>query len=386
MDNRTILHINIVNYFIAIARMREPGLDGYPVAVRASGSRRVLMDVSKEAQDAGVTRGMIVETAKRMCPDLVVTDPDPCGCEKTDNYLLQKASSLSPLTEMAGPGHLFVDLTGTRRLNGAAVDVADSVRKSILDDTRIVCAVGLAANRLVSKVATRVVKPGGLCSVINGCEKEFISPLPVQFLPGIEKRILTQLQQFNLHLIRDLNEISVKTLASVLGTSANDISRSAHGIDDTPVRDLVTPAPAVDESVTFGDKTNDDTIIAGNMFSLVSRACARIRKMGLATGAITVSITYADGARSSRSVKLMTPVRCDLTLFEHCSLLLSKILVRRVRVAAMSILCTELMFPYGQLDLFSDSEKEENLMNAIDSIRSNFGTDAIRFWGREKTA
>lgn len=386
MIDRTIIHINIVNFHVAIARIFDPKLAGYPVAVRASGSRRALLDVSSEARDSGVSRGMIVESAKRICPDLVIIDPVPSEYEKVENYLLKRASAFSPLTEPAGPGHLFIDLTGTRRLNGSAVDVADAFRKTIRNECRIDCAVGLAASRLVSKIATRVIKPDGLCTVIGGCEEDFMAPLPVQLLPGLESRIMQQLLQFNLRIIRDLNSIPLKSLASVLGPSAYEISRSAHGIDDTPVRDLVQPAPAVMENITLGEQTNDECEISGALFHLVSRAGARIRKMGLAAGKICVTITYADGTRNSRSVRLLTPARGDLTLYEQCALLLRKLFVRRVRLTELIIEFTELTFPYGQIDLFSDTEREENLMSAIDSIRCSFGENAIKFWGRQKTA
>jgi hypothetical protein len=46
--------------------------------------------------------------------------------------------------------------------------------------------------------------------------------------------------------------------------------------------------------------------------------------------------------------------------------------------------CNDLTFPYGQVDLFLDTEREENLMSALDSIRGSFGENAIRFWGRQK--
>jgi DNA polymerase-4 len=386
MTDRTILHINIVNFHVAIARIFEPKLAGYPVAVRAAGSRRVLLDVSSEACDLGVSRGMIAESAKRICPDLVIVDPVPSEYQRVEKYLLKRASAFSPLTEPAGPGHFFIDLTGTRRLNGSAVDVADTFRKTIRNECRIDCAVGLAASRLVSKIATRVIKPDGLCSVISGCEEEFMAPLPVQLLPGLESRIMEQLLQFNLRIIRDLNGIPLKSLATVLGPSAYEISRSAHGIDDTPVRDLVEPAPSVMENITLGEQTNDECEISGALFHLVSRAGARIRKMGLAAGKICVSITYADGTRSSRSVRLLTPARGDLTLYEQSSLLLRKLFVRRVRLTELATEFTELTFPYGQIDLFSDTEREENLMSALDSIRCSFGENAIKFWGRQKSA
>ena len=56
--------------------------------------------------------------------------------------------------------------------------------------------------------------------------------------------------------------------------------------------------------------------------------------------------------------------------------------IRRVRVAQLQVDFLDLTFPYGQVDLFADNEREENLMSALDSIRDSFGDRAIKFWGR----
>lgn len=380
---RTVLHVNIVNFFVSVARVVEPRLAGYPLAVRAAGSRRTLLDISSEALDAGVCRGMMAEAAKRLCPDLIVVDPAPAEYEKAGQLLMKLAAQRSPQTEAAGPGHCFIDLTGTRRLLGPSVDVADSLKKSIKDQCGFDATVGLATSRLVSKIATRVIKPEGLCTVIRGCEEEFMGPLPINLLPGVEQRILDQLLQFNLHLIRDLNKIPVQMLQRVLGPSAYEISRNAHGIDETPVRLLEQPAPSVVESITLGDQTNDEQVLACALFGLVSKAGATIRSMGLAAGKIRLRIFYADGATESRVVRLPAPIRGDLSLFDQALALLQKTLTRRVRLTDIALECNDLTFPYGQVDLFLDTEREENLMSAIDSIRNNFGEKAIRFWGRQ---
>jgi DNA polymerase-4 len=381
---RTVLHINIVNFFVSVARVLEPRLTSYPLAVRAAGSRRTLLDISSEALETGVCRGMMAEAAKRLCPDLVIVDPAPVEYEKAGNLLMKLAAQRSPQTEAAGPGHCFIDLTGTRRLLGPSVDVADSLKKVIKAQCGFDATVGLATNRLVSKIATRVIKPNGLCTVMRGCEEEFMGPLPINLLPGVEQRILEQLLQFNLRLIGDLSRIPVQKLQQVLGPAAYDISRYAHGIDDTPVRLLEEPAPSVVESITLGDQTNDEQLIACALFGLVSKAGAKIRSMGLAAGRIRLRIMYADGASESRMVRLPVPVRGDLSLFDQVSVLLQKAFTRRVRLTDLILECNDLTFPYGQVDLFLDTEREENLMSALDSIRGSFGENAIRFWGRQK--
>ena len=221
---------------------------------------------------------------------------------------------------------------------------------------------------------------------MTGCEEEFLAPLPVSFLPGIEPKILEHLTQFNLRLIKDLNKIPASTLATALGPSAYEISRHSRGIDDTPVRESVIPAPSVCESLTLGEQTNDEYEIGTALFHLVTVGAAKVRKMGLAVSKIKLSVLYADGIESTRTVKLQIPLRGDLSLYEQCQILLKKIFTRRVRITVLSAEFLDLIFPYGQIDIFMDSQREENLMTAIDSIRNSFGEKAIKFWGRQQVA
>jgi len=383
--NRTVLHINIVNFYVSVTCLQSPRLCGYPVAITAPGAGRTLLDISSEAWKSGVSRGMNAATARRLCPDLVFLDPDPSLYEKVEKTLFTHACRLSPQVETAGPGHLFVDLTGTGRLLGGVDDVADRLRKEIRDTCRIEPVVGIGSNRLVSKVATRVVKPYGLCTVIPGCEEEFMAPLPLGLLPGVDVRQIEQLLQFNLHLVRDLTRIPAKTLATAIGPAAFAIASLARGIDQTPVQMVGEPQPVVREEILLAEQTNSITILSAVLFTIVSKAAEKVRAMGLAVGAVCVRYRYADGATVMRRVSVAPPLSGDLSLFDYVLLLFKKSITRRVRIAEIAIECSELTFPYGQLDLFAQTEREEHLMSALDSIRSSFGRSAIKFWGRERT-
>lgn len=380
---RSILHINICHFYTAVACIQAPRLSGYPVAVRAPGSRRVLLDVSSEAWKAGVSRGMTFEAAKRLCPDLVLLDPAPDLYERIDRTIFDQACTLSPQVERAGPGHVFVDLSGTTRLLGRSSDIADRLRLTIRDACRIEPAVGVAANRLVSKIATRVAKPTGFCTVVTGCEEEFIAPLPIGYLPGIERQQLEQLRQFNLYRIGEITQLPAPMLATVIGAAAYDICQRARGIDVTPVRQAQEAAPQVKECEILAEPTNDDTLLSNALFRLVALAGASIRKQQLAVGRISITIRYADGAEAAKSLTIDPPVSGDLTLFRRCRALFEKLMIRRVRVTELTLTCTHLSFPYGQTDLFDGCDREEPLMAALDSIRTAYGRSAINFWSRK---
>lgn len=387
MSERTILHVNIVNFYSSIAASLDTHLQGRPIAIATTGAtKRIILDCSSSAYENGVYRGMSIEKAKRQCKDLIIKIPQPLYYEKAQSFLINQAAQFSPLAELAGPGHAFIDLTGTRRLLGPAVDVAEKLRKIIHEQCKLDCTVGLSQNRLVSKIATRVIKPIGLCTVMEGCEQEFMAPLPLHFLPGLDRRILEQLLQFNLQTIRDIYHIGAPILAKAIGPLAFEIDQHARGIDNSPVRQIDKPAPSVQEQIILPEQTNDDQEIACALFSMVQKCGIKLRAMGLAVGQISLRITYADSSRCSKKITLTPPLQGDLTIFDHCVKLLKTLFTRRVRLTELKLIFSELTFPYGQTDLFLDNERESNLMGALDTIRNQFGEKAINFWGRSQCA
>lgn len=71
----------------------------------------------------------------------------------------------------------------------------------------------------------------------------------------------------------------------------------------------------------------------------------------------------------------------DLSLFERFAAMLAAIHTRRIRLSAIEIKLRELSYPYGQLDLFENTAREDELMGVLDKIRSKFGKDILRFGG-----
>ncbi len=380
--SRHIIHINIVNFYIAVAQALNPKLRSYPVTVATSGSnRRVLLDVSSCAREAGVYRGMLLDTARRRCHDLVVLDPVPYAYSRAHRALVKEAAHYSPRVETAGPGHVFLDLTGTARLFGRSIDVADRFRRGVKDKFNLDNAVGLGTNKLVSKVATRVIKPAGLCSVLAGCEENFMGPLPLRLLPGIDYKVLQQLYQFNLRYNNDIHGIKQEILLQAVGGVAVDICRFSRGIDTVPIREMKLPEPCIEERTVFHEQTNDDTVIRRELFACVVQGGMRLRKLGLAARKLHLIITYYDGSQAFRCETLAVPLNGDLSLFERFSTILGAIHTRRIRLSSMEIRLKNLSYPYGQLDLFENSEKEEKLLGVMDRVRGRFGRDILKFGG-----
>ena len=373
-----IVHVNVIGFYTAVAEALEPKLRDRPLAVATAGrSRRMLLDVSRQAVAAGLDRGMLLEHAKRRCRDLMVLDPMPDAYDRAMGALVNEAVRYSPAVEPAGPGHVFVDLNGTERLWGTALDAAESMRTGILDQYRLNPSLGVARNKLVSKVATRVIRPTGLCEVMIGSEREFLSPLPIGHLPTVEDDLLIELRELNLRIIADVVSLGLDALRTAFGPQGRSLFKAAQGEDDTPVRFMTAPAPHVTEPFTFPGQTNDDEVLLAALWRVCSRCARRLRKMALGARRAALAITYADGQRVRRSGRFGACTLSDFVIFETAERLFRAAYQRRVRLKAVSLRLDHLSYPDAQMVLFDLRRERRDLLTALDSIRDRFGEDAI---------
>ena len=185
--DRSIIHLNVADFAVAVERAVDCRLKDRPVIIAPEGgARTAVYDMSEEAYLAGIRKGMRLRRAICLCKDAEVLPPHPDRYERAMRSLLQRALPYSPLIEIGdADGHLFLDATGTCRLFGPPLDVAWRMRRQVKNDLGLDPIWSVASNKLVAKVATRLVKPDGECMVAAGEEKSFLAPLPVGLVsPG----------------------------------------------------------------------------------------------------------------------------------------------------------------------------------------------------------
>ena len=173
---RNILHLDIRNFCITLERQRQPDLRDWPMVIAPGQGRTVVQAVSPEARQEGIKPGMVVARARRRCRRLTILPPDFSFYRQAQKQVMVSLGNFSPLVEPAGWGHFFIDITGTRRLWGTLLDAADQMRQLMTQDFRLNAAVGLASNKLVSRVAARVIR-------IQECVMSFLELRPRSWHP-----------------------------------------------------------------------------------------------------------------------------------------------------------------------------------------------------------
>ncbi|HPR88592.1 MAG TPA: DNA polymerase IV, partial [bacterium] len=215
--SRTIIHIDVSDFPVAVERVLEPRLRQRPVAVAVqTASRALVAALSREAAGCGIERGMPLPQARKYCPDLTVLPPNETLYHRATAALLDLLGRFSPVIEPLRFGHAYLDMTGSTRLFGAAIDAAARAQREIHEHLRLEAVAGIASNKLVSKVAsdllTRQTAVRPLCDVHCGEEEHFLSPLPVTCLPGVQLKVRQQLRELNVRLVHDLARIPAEHL------------------------------------------------------------------------------------------------------------------------------------------------------------------------------
>ncbi len=382
---RAIIHLNVADFAVAVERGLDTRLRRRPVIIAAqAAARAIVYDMSEEAFSTGVRKGMPLWRAQKFCRDARILPPKPDRYERAMRHLFSKALPYAPRVELVDDkGHLFLDVTGTGRLLGRPEDIAWKMRNEVRKDFGFDPVWAVAPNKLLAKVATRIVKPLGEYIVEEGEEEEFLKPIPVTLIPGIEKPDIMLMFEFNLKKAGDLLRWNAAQLEAVFQNRARHIYDAVRGIDPSPVLSVDEAAPVVNVDHPFGEDTNDAAILEAALYVCVEKAGVELRQRRLAAGRVGVVLDHTDGVRVSRATFGETATAIDPALFRVAMKALALAWRRRVRIRHLKLVCDRLCHPPSQVYLFVEDERhnyrENNLIYAIDRIRMKFGDQAVSF-------
>ena len=381
---RTILHFNVADFAVAVERIVDGTLRARPVIIAPfQAIRAVVYDMSEEAFACGVRKGMPLRRATRLCRDAAVLPPRPAIYQRAMRAFLGQVRDYSPLVEHGVmDGHIFADVTGTHRLFGPAPDIGLRVRKRARTDLGINPIWALAGNKLVAKVASRLVKPSGEYIVGAGEEEEFLAPLPLPLLPGLSADEIHMLGAFNLVCIGQLAALSRQQLMVPFGSRSDFLYEASHGIDTSGVATTAARTAPLGFEHFFADDTNDVRELNSAVAALAATAGRDLRARRQAVRRIDIRLIYADGQAVAGQAKSRQATASDPALKNLARQALQRAWRRRTRVRSCTLACSLLQRESPQLLLFPEVAatvaKQQRAHQALDAIRDRFGHDLIR--------
>lgn len=380
MAAKTIMHVDLDSFFVAVEQVINPDLKGKPVVVGGSPHQRgVVSTASYEARAFGLHSGMPAVTATRLCPDAVFIEPDFSKYGDFSRRFMAILNDFSPSIEPRGMDEAYLDVTGFESMHGSIRQMAHKIKQRVRDELGLCASIGVASCKVVAKVSSDASKPDGLIEVPYGEERDFLAPLPVEKLPGVGKQSAKVLRSLGLNTIGDLSRTPAHTLRSRLGSAGEMLHRLASGIDESQV---LPPgeAKSISREITFAEDTRDPSFLEATLWAQSERVGADLRKQVKQAKCVTLKLRYGDFSTITRRRTLQHGFDADKEIFETGIALLHRVLeTERRAVRLIGIGVSNLIDAGLQASLFGRSTaKLEQLNKAVDQIRARYGFDAIQ--------
>jgi DNA polymerase-4 len=322
--------------------------------------------------------GMTLAAAERRVKNLTILPPDLPAYEAMNDELERVVARYAPAWENDSVGNLYLDITGTTRLFGPPAGCSDRILRDILEQAEIRPATAVACNKLVSKVATRTIRPVGFIEVQNGTEADFLFHQDIRILPGMGPGLLRTAAITGIREIGEVAALSVPEALALFGKQGPLLRNMARGIDGSRVEERGREK-RITQQADFDEDIIDDVVIRGAIETLAEHGGLKMRneKSGMKT--LRLAVMYSDGIKVQGFQKTKGLLVTDNEIMTAAYDLYKRTVNRRIRIRSIGLGFEDLV-PLGyQPDLFEPETdiKKLKLQEAVDKIQNRYGAGKI---------
>ncbi|GAB1488806.1 DNA polymerase IV [Opitutaceae bacterium] len=375
----TILHLDADAFFVAVEQARNPDLRGKKVAVGGR-ERGIISSASYEARACGVYTPMPSSQALRVCPDLILVPHTGGVYGEVSRRMFDLCEQVTPIVQRNSIDEGYLDLAPCGFKSSAEIEkVARQLQQRIWDQLQIPVSIGVAANKLVSQIASKLRKPRGFVVVPAGTEEEFLAPLGIGRLPGIGTKTEAELKSHGIVLIRDLFTRTESELHNALGNSWREVVAMGRGEDNRPVETEHDDAKSYSQQETFAADVSTFALIEKVAKRMIDELMPKIRSDGKRVRTMTVKVRYPDFTQESHGRSLPEATDLEQPFYPLVEPLLRQAWTKRRPLRLVSVRFSNVEDGSAQLDLFAaDGEKRRRLAAVLDKLNDRGRSGVVK--------
>ena len=386
----TVLYIDINSCFATIEQQANPRLRGKPVVVAAYASGNgCILAASYEAKRQGVTTGMRIRDALRICPDLETKTPDPEKYRFINEQLTKLLLSYTPHVQVQSIDEMIVRMDNTPYLSGVSdteilptmFALGREIKKRITEEIGdyITVSIGISANAFLAKTASNLEKPNGLKAITKENIHAVLTTLKLTDLCGIKQGNSTRL------LIA-----GITTPLAMYETTSEQLERAfrsingrywwmwIHGYEIGSVY-----APHQNTQKSYGQSCAltrhvepANVYTKQVLYQLVAKMGTRLRKDTCRAQGVMAGCTFIDRTYWQKHTKVQHPIYATEDLFPFVCRLLQQAPEKPIHTVFVGVydIVSDL---YTQLTLDGSEIQKQARTVAIDHITNRFGSNSI---------
>ena len=389
-DRRVILHCDCNNFYASVELLKYPELRDQPVAVAGDpeGRHGIILAKNMAAKRMGVQTAETIWQARRKCPGLVLLPPHHDEYDAMSRRVNEIYLSVTDQVEPFSMDESWLDVTGSQRLFGDGMAIADMLRRRIREELGITISVGVSDNKSWAKMGSDYKKPDATTLISRENVAQLLYPLPVQDMLFVGHAAAEVLRRHGITTIGMLAAAPRESLHAWLGKQGESLHAMANGLDDSPVRRWGEgeAVKSIGNSMTYPhDLIGYDAWRAGLM-PLCDSVGARLRAQHLKCHTVTVQVKDSALKVISRQKTLAVPTNLTRQLFQESLALLHACWRPEKPIRLLSVtasgLCDEDEAIPAQLSFLTevapDNPKQLAIEQAIDGVRKRFGKAVIK--------
>ena len=342
--------------------------------------RGVVSAASYEARAFGVHSAMPASQAKKLCPQGIFLPVRMDRYREVSDEIFKLLETYTPLIEPLSLDECFLDVTGSERIFGPALEIARQIKKKIFETTGLTASAGIAPNKFLAKIASDLKKPDGLVEVKPERIQEFLRDLPISKLWGVGKATEQILKELGIFRIGQLAVFPPEKIEKKLGKFGCELIDLARGKDDRMVISRSDPK-SMSQEETFTPDLTDLPTMKKFLLEQSEQVGRQLRQEKMKGGTVHLKVRYPDFTQVTRSATLASPTDQGLHIYETAMGLLGKTEVakRGARLLGVGVSNLRPRHLSEQLSFF-DSQKVrlERSTQAVDRIWDKYGFDAIK--------
>jgi DNA polymerase-4 len=383
MSERVIVLIDMDAFFASVEQRDNPRLRGKPVLIAGTHETKgVVTTCSYEARKFGCRSGMSVLDARKRCPQGYYIAGSHGKYVYASARIVEICYRFTPIVEPFSVDEMFLDVSGSLRLFGSKQAIGEGLRAAIRKDLNLPCSVGVAPNRMLAKLGSKLAKPDGLYIINDEDKLDIIRPLAVQDIFGIGPRMREHLNRLGVYTVGQLSGLTREELCHRFGKYGEYLHRISHGEDDSPVTpvEFADKPKSISNETTLYEATANRLYLKKVLLHLVHKVSFRLRKHGARAHTIHITVRTTDMETHTFNRSVPNEVFFDTEIFETAVELFDKVQFEPKEIRLIGVGVSNLVYGEDeQLWAFPKyDERRLQAAKAVDSIKRKFGEGMIR--------
>ena len=375
MASKIIVHIDLNAFFARCEEIKNPSLEGKPVAIGHDGRGGIVSTCSYAARKFGVSSAMPMFKAKKLCPQLIILPVDYHFYSMMSKTFFSFIRRYTTLVEAASVDECFADFTDALKNEKDPVSFLRKLQEDLFKETSLKCSIGISTTRFLAKMASDFQKPMGLTIIHKRDIPSMLFPLKIESMFGVGKKTSPRLKSVGVNTIGDLykkmadDDADVK---NILGKSFVTLKDWLEGKGSDVVETEKWDPKSIGNSTTLPFDTDDPTVIKKYFLDLAKEVSMRSKREEKLGHTVQIVVKNVDFKSFNKSTSFDNPTNDYKIIFEKAWELYEKnfrgIMLRLVGITLQNLIDPKEMAVQMSLFDYESHEKEDTTKIIINNI------------------